>query len=310
MRVVSMIASSTEIVCALGCEAQLVGISHECDFPLSIKTLPITTEIKFIADGTSYQIDERVKAILQEGLSVYRVKGDLLKALRPDLILTQIQCAVCAVSLDDVKAATCEWLDLSPKIVSLETNSMNDLWRDIWFVAQALEVENRGKELIDRLKGRLSNLNREALQLTKKLKEPLRVACIEWVNPLMAAGNWVPELVSLAGALNLFGEAGKHSPWMVWQDLVRQNPDVIIVMPCGFDITRTQAEMSNLTGHPEWSSLKAVKEGRVYIADGNQYFNRPGPRLVESLEILMEIFYPEFKGMDRIDRGWINVSGS
>src|SRR5688572_17071422 len=130
MRIVSLIASSTEIICALGMEKDLVGRSHECDFPLTIKTLPIVTELKFIADGTSYQIDQRIKAILQEGLSVYRVKSDVLKDLNPDVIITQTQCEVCAVSLKDVESATCSWLGSSPKIVSLHPNSMNDLWQD------------------------------------------------------------------------------------------------------------------------------------------------------------------------------------
>lgn len=220
MRVVSMIASSTEIVCALGCQDQLVGISHECDFPHSIKKLPVTTEIKFVADGTSNQIDQRVKAILQEGLSVYRVKADLLKELKPDLILTQIQCEVCAVSLNDVKAATCDWLGISPEIVSLSTNSLDDLWRDIRVVAAALKVEKQGDILISQLKTRLSVLNQHAKELVRKLDHPLRVACIEWIDPLMAAGNWVPELLELAEAENLFGKAGGHSPWMTWDELV------------------------------------------------------------------------------------------
>jgi len=306
MRVVSMIASSTEIACALGCEELLVGRSHECDYPESVKNLPVTTEIKFVADGTSYQIDERVKAMLQEGLSVYRVKGDLLKELRPDVILTQTQCEVCAVSLKDVEDATCQWLGGSrPQIVSLHPNALEDLWKDISSVALALKVEERGQHLIVSLQKRINELKEQAIQLRLKAGQTPRVACIEWLNPLMAAGNWVPQLVELAGGENLLGEAGKHSPMMSWEKLESLDPDVLVIMPCGFDIARTQTEMFNLTEKSTWKSLKAVREGRVYLVDGNQYFNRPGPRLVESLEILLEIFFPDPSREKFIGGGWV-----
>lgn len=290
-RVVSMIASSTEIVCALGCEHLLVGRSHECDFPESIKKLPVTTEIKFIADGTSYQIDERVKAILQEGLSVYRVKGDFLKTLHPDVILTQTQCEVCAVSLKDVELATQEWMGFQPAIVSLHPNSLADLWKDIASVAKALQIEVCGQELVSKLQKRVQQLQDQALSLVRKNEYKPRVACIEWINPLMAAGNWVPELVELAGGINLLGEAGKHSPYMTWDQLERLDPDIILVMPCGFDIPRTLQELRHPSNSLRWSSLKATQNRNLFIVDGNQYFNRPGPRLVDSLEILIEIFH-------------------
>lgn len=291
MRVVSLIASATEIVTALGCESNLVGRSHECDYPESIKKLPIVTETKFAADGTSYQIDQRIKAILQEGLSVYRVKASLLKELQPEVILTQTQCEVCAVSLKDVEMATCSWLESHPKIVSLHPNSLEDLWKDICKVAQALNIPQKGESLILQLQNRIQFLHQDCLNQLKSRKRKPRVACIEWLAPLMAAGNWVPELVELAGGENLLGEAGKHSPWMDWDQLVRLNPDIIVIMPCGFDIARIQSELFNLTGHPLWKTLSAVQSSQVYLVDGNQFFNRPGPRLVESLEILGEIFY-------------------
>lgn len=307
MRVISMIASSTEIVCALGCENLLVGRSHECDYPESIKSLPITTEIKFSPDGTSYQIDEKVKALLQEGLSVYRVKGELLKTLKPDVILTQTQCEVCAVSPKDIEEATFQWLGSQPRVISLHPNALEDLWRDIASVAHALEVEERGNTLISSLKTRIEILKQEAEQLSAALPKKLQIACIEWLDPLMAAGNWVPELVDLAGAHSLFGEAGKHSPWMNWNELRDRNPDILVLMPCGFDIPKTQKELSCLTQHPLWGSLKAVQENQVYIVDGNAYLNRPGPRLVDSLEILIEIFYPDPKRMKFYKLGWCRI---
>jgi iron complex transport system substrate-binding protein len=301
-----MIASATEIICALGCEENLVGCSHECDYPPSVRKLPITTETKFQADGTSYQIDERIKAILQEGLSVYRVKADLLKKLNPDLIVTQTQCEVCAVSAKDVESATCQWLGIKPEIVSLHPNSMSDLWIDIQRVAAALHVEDKGETLIAQLKDRIEKVRDQAQKLIQKV-EPPRIACIEWIDPLMAAGNWVPELVEIAGGRNLFGEAGKHSPWMTWEQLQASDPDLISLMPCGFDIPRTRSEMNILAKNPIWNSLRAVRENQIYIMDGNQYFNRPGPRLVDSLEIMLEILHldrirPRYQG-----RGWVKL---
>ena len=299
-RIVSLIASSTEIICALGCRDQMVGRSHECDYPESVKALPCCTEVKFGTHGTSYEIDQRVKAIVQEGLSVYRVKGEMLKHLRPDVIVTQTQCEVCAVSLKDVEAATCELMGADLKVVSLETNCLADLWRDIKKVGAALDVEERAENLIESLQQRIRNIETRVADVSRKPT----VACIEWIDPLMSAGNWMPELVELAGGVNLFGIAGKHSPWMTWEELVQKNPDIIIVLPCGFDIPRTLEEMHLLRDRKEWKALRAVQVGQVIIADGNQYFNRPGPRLVESLEILAEIFHPDMFAFGHEGTGW------
>jgi iron complex transport system substrate-binding protein len=284
-RIASMIAASTEIVCALGFERDLVARSHECDFPESVRRLPVVTETKFNPDGTSYQIDERVKAILQEGLSVYRVMGEKLRALAPDVIITQIQCEVCAVSRKDVEEAVYGWMDHRPRIVSLNPNSLADVWEDIRSVARALDAPERGDALVTKLRARIE---REREKGASRGRVPT-VACIEWIDPLMAAGNWVPELVELAGGQNLFGEAGKHSPWMKWEEVVKKDPDVIIVMPCGWDIERSSQEMPALEKSPGWASLTAVRQGNVVLVDGNQFFNRPGPRVVESLEITREI---------------------
>jgi iron complex transport system substrate-binding protein len=299
-RIVSLIASATEIVCALGFEDALVGRSHECDFPPSVKRLPICTEPKFPVEGSSYQIDQRVKAILQEGLSVYRVHADVLRQLRPDVIVTQSQCEVCAVSQRDVEQAVCDWLDGRPLVVSLAPNNLADVWDSFRPVADALGVEPRGEAVVAHLKGRMNAIEERARGLS-----PVTVAYIEWIDPLMAGGNWMPELIEMAGGHNLFGEAGKHSPWMTWEELYRRDPEVIFVAPCGFDIERTRQEMPSLTGRGEWSRLKAVREKRVYLADGNQYFNRPGPRLVESLEILAEVLHPEAFHFGHERAGWI-----
>jgi iron complex transport system substrate-binding protein len=299
-RIVSLIASATEIVCALGLENDLVGRSHECDYPESVTRLPICTAPKFNVEGSSYEIDQRVKALLQEGLSVYRVDAARLRELRPDVILTQTQCEVCAVSLRDVEEAVCDWLDSRPRVVSLAPNALADIWADIHRVADALHVPERGAELIGRLQQRMAAVCEQA----QTLPERPTVACVEWIEPLMAAGNWMPELVAMAGGVNLFGTAGAHAPWLTWQELCAKDPDVIVVLPCGWNIERSRREMPVLAQKPEWLQLRAVRHGRVYLTDGNQFFNRPGPRLVESLQILAEILHSAAFHFGHEETGW------
>lgn len=303
MRIVSLIASATEIVSALGFEDQLVARSHECDYPEGVRRLPAVTQPRFDIQGSSAEIDRRVKEALRDAVSVYQVDQQQLKALRPDVIVTQSHCEVCAVSLKDVERAVCEWLEGQPRIVALHPNGLADLWAGIRQVAEALEAPHRGQQLIARLEHRLHEVSRQA----QEAPERPTVACIEWIEPMMSAGNWMPELVELAGGANLFGQAGQHSPFMTWQQLVERDPDVIAVLPCGWDIAKSRSEMPALTRQPEWPQLKAVRNGRVYLTDGNQYFNRPGPRLVESLEILAELLHPgvrfghEGKAWERFD---------
>ncbi|RMF83617.1 MAG: cobalamin-binding protein, partial [Nitrospinota bacterium] len=190
-RVVSLLASSTETVYALGLGEHLVGRSHECDYPPAVTQLPVCTEPKLPADGTSYEIDQRIKAILQEGLSVYRVHADRLKELAPDLIITQVQCEVCAVSLRDVEDALCTWLGTRPRILALAPNALADIWRDMERIAEALGAPERGTALVQTLQRRMTAIAEKA----RSLPERPTVACIEWIDPLMAAGNWMPELV-------------------------------------------------------------------------------------------------------------------
>jgi iron complex transport system substrate-binding protein len=283
IRIASFIASATEIVDALGMLGSLVGRSHECDYPHGIKRLPVCTRPKIEVSGNSQEIDQQVKANLSNALSIYEVLDDVLEELQPTHILTQTQCEVCAVSLKDVERSVASRLKSQPKIVSLQPNCLADIWEDIRRVAASLEMSAPGEAVIERLQARMRRISEQATE-----RKPT-VACIEWLSPLMAAGNWVPELVEMAGGVNLFGEAGKHSPWMTWEELVARDPDVIVAMPCGFDEARTRAEMYWMTERPEYAGLKAARTGQVYPVDGNQYFNRPGPRVVESLEILSGI---------------------
>ena len=305
-RIVTLIASATEIVAALGFEDQLVGRSHECDYPRSVERLPVCSEAKIDVDGSSRQIDDRVKTLLRDALSVYRVFPELLQRLEPTLIVTQTQCEVCAVSLRDVEAAVCRLVGAQPRIVSLEPMKLADVWGDIRRVADALGASRRAERLIEQLQARLDAI---AVRAAKQNCRP-RVASIEWIDPLMSAGNWVPELIDLAGGDELFGRAGKHSPYMTWDQLREADPDAIVLMPCGFDIQRTRREMPALINQPGWADLRAVKESQVFLTDGNAYFNRPGPRLVESAEILAEILHPSVFRFGHEGRGWSRWSNS
>jgi iron complex transport system substrate-binding protein len=301
-RIVSLIASATEMVCALGLEDQLVGRSHECDFPDSVRRLPQLTSPKFEVEGTSYEIDQRVKAIVEGALGVYRVDADMLERLQPTHIITQTQCEVCAVSLKDVEQAVCKITSSRPVIVPLEPNSLSDIWRDIRKVGAALGRQDRAEQEIYRLTSRMKGIERRSRALQSKPT----VAYVEWIDPLMTGGNWMPELIEMAGGVNLFGEAGKHSPWLKWGDLLESDPDVIFVAPCGFDIDRTMKEMSLLDKRAEWERLRAVQTKRIFVADGNQYFNRPGPRIVESLEILAETLHPNLFDFSHKGTGWVS----
>jgi iron complex transport system substrate-binding protein len=299
-RVVSLIASATEIVCALGLEEHLVGRSHECDYPPTVQRLPACTAPRFDVHGSSADIDRRVKDVLRDALSVYRVDSEKLGQLRPDVIVTQSQCEVCAVSLRDVEQAVGSWVTSRPRIVSLHPNALADVWTDIGLVAEALGVPERGRELNERLQKRMAEIARR----THTLPDRPGVACIEWIEPLMAAGNWMPELVEMAGGVNLIGAAGKHAPRLTWGELAALAPEMVLILPCGFDIARTRQDLALLTARPEWPGLPAVRQRRVYLLDGNQYFNRPGPRLVESLEILAEILHPNTFRFGHEGSGW------
>jgi iron complex transport system substrate-binding protein len=287
MRVVSLIASATEIVCALHRGDWLVGRSHECDYPPQVSRLPALTAPKFKVEGSSLEIDRRVQQIVRDGLSVYRVDAEALRALAPDLIVTQDHCQVCAVSLSDVEQATCTWTDRCLHIVSLRPDCLADAFADIGRVALALRAEAQGETLVAELRRRLQTL---AVATAPRPKP--RVAFIEWVEPLMAGGNWMPELIEAAGGDNLFGSAGAHSTPMPWSELIAADPEVIIVAPCGYGLARCLEELPVLASKPGWAEIDAVRNDRVFFADGNSYFNRPGPRLAESGELLAEMLHP------------------
>lgn len=299
-RVVSLIASSTEIVCALGFADLLVARSHECDYPEWVTELPQITEPKIRTDISSLEVDRQVRSIVRAGLSVYRVDAEKLSAARPDIIITQDHCEVCAVSTKDLRDAVCHWLGANVRIVSLHPDSLGHIWEGIIQVAEALGARPRGERLVSRLQARMAELTRIAARAQARP----RVAFIEWIDPVMAGGNWVPEMIEMLNAEDTLGKPGEHSGWITFAALQDADPDVIVIAPCGFDVTRTLSEVSPLTDHCDWHSLRAVRDQRVYVADGNAYFNRPGPRVVESFEILAQLIHPELFDFPQHAHAW------
>ncbi len=266
------------MVDALGAIDLLVGRSHECDYPAAVRSLPACTKPLIDVDADSRSIDAQVKNSARNALSIYEVFDDVLEKLQPTHILTQVQCEVCAVSLRDVERSIASRLASAPELIALNPASLAGIWEDFRRVGWAVGVD--AEPVIRELQSRMTPCC---------APEKPTVACIEWIEPLMAAGNWTPELIDLAGGIDVFGTPGVHSPWIAWEDLLARDPDVIIVAPCGFDLARTHAEMHWLADRPDFGSLKAVRTDRLFLADGNRYFNRPGPHVVETLELIRQM---------------------
>jgi len=305
LRIASLLPSTTEIACALGFQGELVGRSHECDYPAGVERLPVLTQPKLDVAAPSLAIDAGVRALVRHGLSVYRVDAELLRELAPDVILTQDQCQVCAASLADVEAALAEWIGSRPRVVSLHPKSLGDVFCDVQRVGDALGAEERGRSLAALLANRITDVG----ERTGRLRDRPRVACIEWIDPPMAAGHWMPELVTLAGGRALLASAGAPSAWITLAELASADPDAIVVLPCGFDLARTRRELPALSASDAWQALRAVRAGRAFLADGHALMNRPGPRLALSLEVLAEILHPEEFAPRNRDRYWEGASG-
>lgn len=305
-RIVSLLPSATELAVAVGRGRALVGRSHECDFPPFVEALPVCTATKLEKGLTSRQIEDRVQEIVRQGLSVYEVHAQRLRALNPDVILTQSQCAVCAVTPADLEDSLAAWVGTPPVLLSLAPDTLDDVWADLRRVGEAVGASATADRAVDDLKARLDTLRGGNAQRGRRP----RVAAVEWIDPVMAAGNWAPELVQAAGGEPLFAAVGQHSPWLEWDDFVAADPDVIVLMPCGYRIAQTLADLPALAGRDGWRDLRAVRAGAVYAADGHHFFNRPGPRLVESAEILAEIFDHASGGPSRPDNRWVVVPSS
>jgi iron complex transport system substrate-binding protein len=290
-RIASLLSSSTEMLYALGLGDRVVAVSHECDYPPEVRSKPRVTRTTIAADAPSGQIDEQVRKLSQQGLPLYEIDRPLLAELRPDLIVTQAQCDVCAVRYADVleTVRTTPALEHA-RVVALNPQSLEDVLADVARLGQATGCEVAAEACVEGLRQRVAAVERRTLPVAQEQRP--RVACIEWIEPLMIAGNWMPQLIELAGGRQALAEIGRHSGYVSWDDVRRFDPQVVVAAPCGFDLSRTLAEVPRLLCLDGWRDLTAVREGRVYAVDGNAYFNRSGPRLVDSLEILAHLFHP------------------
>ena len=293
LRIVSLIASATEIVTAVGLHEYLVGRSHECDYPSSVMALPACSSSEVEKYATSNEIDQQVRSMVQDALSVYQVDYALLNDLSPTHILTQTQCEVCAVTFSEVERAI-KHLSSKPSVTALEPVTLSDIWCDIQTVADIGNASIRGHTLVAQLQDRLATLSK----LVASRETTPTVACIEWIDPLMYAANWVPELIAIAGGRPTHAQPGTHSDYFDFVELAQCDPDYILIMPCGFDIERSRNELEPLTKNPLWATLSAVRNHHVFLINGNHYFNRPGPRVVESAEIAAEILHSELCNFD------------
>ena len=288
MRIVSLLPSATEIVCSLGLQDQLVAVTHECDWPADVSRLPRVTRTLIPHDAGSAHIDALVRERLRTQQALYTLDMPLLESLRPDLIVTQALCGVCAVADDEVRAAA-RSLSTRPQVVNLAPRSLNDVLDCLRLVADAAEVLTRGQHVIANLRARVDAVSaRNAVVRTRP-----RIVLLEWLDPPFSCGHWTPELVDLAGGVELLGRVGEHSRTLRWGEIESAQPEVIFIACCGFDVTRTQQDMIALEAVPQWRRLPAVRNERVYLVDGSQYFSRPGPRLVDSLEILAHALHPD-----------------
>jgi iron complex transport system substrate-binding protein len=288
VRIVSLLPSATEIAFALGLGDQVVAVSHECDYPPAARQLPAVTRSPLHGhDLSSAEIDRRTTAEMRDGGTLYYIDSDLLRTLAPDLVLTQELCDVCAVAQPEVERAVRE-LGTEPRVLSLEPNTLADVLHTIEVVGAATDCQATASHMVAELQGRIDRVQ----GLTAGAARRPRVFCMEWTDPLWVAGHWVPEMVALAGGDDVLGAPGAPSVRVSWDAVLAAAPDVVVLMPCGYDLARTLRERPVVESQPGWTSLPAVRGGRIYAVDGSSYFNRPGPRLVDGLELLAHLLHP------------------
>ncbi|HWB16395.1 MAG TPA: cobalamin-binding protein [Vicinamibacterales bacterium] len=290
-RIVSLLPSATEIVCALGLESQLVGVTHECDYPPIVRGLPKVTRTLIPTEASSATIDALVRERLATSQALYMLDLDVLDALRPDLIVTQALCDVCAVADAEVREAACR-LPGRPTVVNLEPQTLTDVFDAIHQVADVAGVASHAVDVVGRLRARVDAVVDRA-RVGRAASERPRVALLEWLDPPFSCGHWNPALVRLAGGVEGLGREGERSRRLSWHDVIVWQPEVVVIACCGFTVERTMCDVEALDRVPGWTSLPAVRDGRVTVVDGSQYFSRPGPRLVDSLEILAHAIDPD-----------------
>lgn len=291
MRIVSLLPSATEILFALGLGDSVVGITHECDFPPKVRGKRVVVHSRIPAGIPPAEIDRQVREITALGESVYSVDAQALRDLDPDLIVTQDLCHVCAASPEDLASAL-STLPRVPQIVSLNPHSLDDVWKDVLKVGDAAGKLLEAKMLVIRLRERVDSIA-QTIDATSSAHARPRVLCLEWLEPPYVGGHWVPEMIALAGGQDVVGRAGEKSFRVEWQQIFDSQPELIFIMPCGYNADQAKRDFAAMSLPAEWRDLPAVKTGRVFFMDANSYFSRPGPRLVQGLALLAAAIHPE-----------------
>ncbi len=299
MRIISLVPSATEIVVSLGLQSNLVGVSHECDFPENITKLPKVTFSNIKKKKSSSDINENIKEILKKSLSIYEVSALKLKELKPDIIITQSQCSYCAVSINDVRKCLHKWLSKKPKLIDLKGNNLKQVLQDIKNVGIKVGKKERAQQIIKNFKNEIKNIK----TLLNNQKREKKVLCVEWLEPFMISGNWIPDLLKILNSQSVNSISGEHTVFSNPKDIKVDTIDIIIFMPCGYDINTTFNEIKN----NNFEFKKIFKNKEKYIVDGNRFFNRPGTSIIESLNILSEILYPEIFKPKFKNKWWIKI---
>jgi iron complex transport system substrate-binding protein len=299
MRIVSLLPSATEILFALGLDAEVVGVSYDCDFPPQVSQRRVVVDSRIPPGLPSLEIDRRVREYVERGESLYIVNAEALRELAPDLVVTQDLCLVCAASPDDLAAVLANF-EKRPRVLSLNPRNLGDVWDDISRVASETSREYAAEKLLAQIEQRLGALKRQV----EKISSRPRVAFLEWLEPFYVGGHWVPEMVALAGGEDIFGKVGSPSFRVELKDILAAAPDIIVVAPCGYDAGQARNEYCAMTFPPEWDAIPAVHNGRVYAFEANEYASRPGPRLLTGIEALAKIFHPEIVVGDEAARAF------
>ena len=287
MRIVSLLPSATEILFALGLGEQVVGVSHECDYPPTARAKPVVIHSRIHKDTTPLEIDRLVRQFTARGESVYSVDAEALRRLAPDLIVTQNLCSVCAASPEDL-AAVLATFDYRPEVLSLDPLDLGDVWRDILWVGDETMRGHEAEHLLEFIGARLAAVESEIAQTVCRP----RVAFLEWLQPIYVGGHWIPEMIELAGGRDIFGKLRAPSFSLPLEDVITAQPEVLVIAPCGYNADQARGEYQSVTFPREWQEVPAVRNNQIYYVDANAYFSRPGPRLITGLEILAKLFHP------------------
>ena len=291
MRIVSLLPSATEVICSLGLREYLVGVTHECDYPADVVGLPIVTKSIIPHDASSIEIDQLVRSQLETTTALYSLDVELLELLQPDIIVTQALCEVCAVSEAEIEETICQ-LSKNPKVLNLEPMCLKDVLDTLLLVGEETGQQDFTDGVIKALNHRIDRVRALTENHIEKSAYP-KVAVLEWIDPPFNAGHWTPELIEMAGGIDCLGNKHRPSETTLWDDVLEAQPDVMFIACCGFSMERAAKDIPILQSNEGWKDLPCVKNKRVYLSDGNSYFNRPGPRLVDSLEIIANALHPD-----------------